>query len=403
MRLLKFVVVLIFMTGLALLAYRPGLVTGQGSPTEAPAAFDDETNGFTDPATHDENRDVYAEQEFIPDGLGPVFNAQSCGECHQNPVTGAISQIVEVRAGTFNGTNFVPHPGDSLIHSRAIDPNAQEFIYDGNEVAAFRSSLNTFGDGFVEAIDSNTLATISRNQPVAMRGQVLLVPLAEAPGQFRVGRFGHKTQHASLISFAADAYLNEMGITTPFLPNENSSNGNPVTTFDNVADPEDDGGDVFIFADFMRGTKVPPRNTQLAATPDAIAGSNLFNQIGCAVCHVASITTAPAGTVINGGQFVVPPALGNKVIRPFCDFLIHDVGTGDGIAQEGMGQDTRNKLRTAPLWGLRTHNRFMHDGLSLTLNDAILRHAGEATTVVNSYRALSATAKSQLITFLRSL
>lgn len=108
------------------------------------------------------------------------------------------------------------------------------------------------------------------------------------------------------------------------------------------------------------------------------------------------------GTLINGGAFRVPPALGNKIIHPFSDFLLHNVGTGDGIVQNG-GQSTANKLRTPPLWGLRTRNRLMHDGNTLTRNDAILRHAGEATGVTNNYRALSNTQKNQLITFLNSL
>jgi CxxC motif-containing protein (DUF1111 family) len=321
---------------------------------------------------------------------------------HQNPVTGAISQITELRAGHFNGTNFVDHPGGSLINDRAINAVIQERVLGGNEVRTFRTSLNIAGDGFVEAIDSNTLLAISNGQPASMRGQFIQVPVLEAPGNNRGGRFGWKNQHASLISFSADAYLNEMGITSPLQPTENTSNGNSVAAFDTVADPEDDGEDIEIFARFMRALKAPPRDAALAATADAVTGSNLFNSIGCNVCHVTQIVTSPPGTVINGGQFTVPAALGNKRIRPFSDFLLHDVGTGDGIVQNG-GQSTRNKVRTPPLWGVRTRNRLMHDGETLNRNEAILRHAGEATSVINSYNALSATQKNQLITFLNSL
>jgi len=153
---------------------------------------------------------------------------------------------------------------------------------------------------------------------------------------------------------------------------------------------------------FMRATKAPPRDTALAATAAAVAGSTLFNQIGCNICHVRDITTAPAGTLINGGAFTVPAALGNKIIHPFSDFLLHDVGTGDGIVQNG-GQSTANKLRTSPLWGSRTHARHMHDGESLTFTDAILRHAGEATTVINRFRALTANQRNQIVVFLQSL
>jgi CxxC motif-containing protein (DUF1111 family) len=128
----------------------------------------------------------------------------------------------------------------------------------------------------------------------------------------------------------------------------------------------------------------------------------LFNQVGCNICHVTSITTSPAGTVINGGAFTVPAALGNKIIHPYSDFLLHNVGTGDGIVQNG-GQSTANKMRTAPLWGVRTRDRLMHDGESLTRSEAILRHAGEATGVINNYRSLSVTQRNQIATFLNSL
>src|SRR6202040_4142688 len=138
--------------------------------------------------------------------------------------------------------------------------------------------------------------------------------------------------------------------------------------------------DIDHFAQFVRGTKVPPRDAKLAATAAAQAGQALFEQIRCNTCHVETITTAPAGTVINGGAFSVPDALGNKIIHPFSDFLLHDIETGDGIVQAGP-QDTANKLRTAALWGLRMRPRFMHDLKSLTLADAIERHQGEAANV----------------------
>jgi CxxC motif-containing protein (DUF1111 family) len=381
------------------------------APTEAPAAFGDDnalvTNGFVDQAQFDADRAIFEEREENDEGLGPVFNAQSCAECHQNPTTGAISQVTELRAGRFDGNRFIDHPGGSLINDRAIDPEFQERVLGGNTVRTFRTSLNTLGDGFVEAIDSNTLVAIANGQPQGMRGQFIQVPVAESNNQLRGARFGWKNQHASLVSFSADAYLNEMGITSPLQPTDNTSNGRFVD--DGVADPEDaatadapNGEDVEAFARFMRATGVPPRDAELAATPDAQAGSALFNQVGCQNCHVRTITTAPAGTVINQGALVVPPALGSKIIHPFGDFLLHNVGTGDGIVQNG-GQSTRNKVRTAPLWGVRSRDRLMHDGESLTRNEAILRHAGEATSVINNYRNLSNTQQNQLITFLNSL
>jgi CxxC motif-containing protein (DUF1111 family) len=121
------------------------------------------------------------------------------------------------------------------------------------------------------------------------------------------------------------------------------------------------------------------------------------------------LTTAAPGTLINGGAFTVPNALGNKIIHPYSDFLLHDVGTGDGIAQVNdpntgqLDQSMKNKMRTAPLWGMRTRNELMHDGLNYTRNESILRHANEANGVINNYRNLSTTQKNQLIDFLNSL
>ena len=147
---------------------------------------------------------------------------------------------------------------------------------------------------------------------------------------------------------------------------------------------------------------MPPRDTVLAATPNAIAGQSLFNSTGCAICHVPTLTTLPPGTAINGGAYTVPAALGNKTFHPYGDFLLHNVGTGDGIVQAGPA-DTANKLRTAPLWGLRIRARFMHDNGSTTLNDAILRRGGEAQGITANFKALTPAQQQQLITFLQSL
>jgi CxxC motif-containing protein (DUF1111 family) len=379
------------------------------APEEAPTGFDNLTNGFLSQTDFDANREIFDEQEEIDEGLGPVYNARSCGECHQTPVSGAISQITELRAGRLVNGNFVDHRGGSLINDRAIDPSIQERVQPGNDVRTLRTSLNTLGDGFVEAIADQTLEAIAASQPFPVRGQIIRVPVLEAPNVRRVARFGWKNQHASLVSFAADAYLNEMGITSPLAAQENTSLGRSVADFDEVADPEEEpttqnpnGPDIDAFANFMRSTKAPPRDDALARTSDAVAGAAVFRAIGCAVCHVPDIVTAPAGTVINGGTFTVPAALGDKLIHPFSDFLLHDVGTGDGIVQNG-GQGTRNKLRTPPLWGLRTRSRLMHDGESETRVGAIQRHRGQALFSSLLYQALSSTKQRQLLTFLDSL
>jgi CxxC motif-containing protein (DUF1111 family) len=379
-------------------------VYGQAA-TEAPAGFDNLTNGFVPQATYDLDRDVFERIWSMAEGLGPVYNARGCVECHQNPVSAGISQVTNLRAGHFNGFSFVDHPGGSLISDRATNAAIQERLLGGNEVRSFRTSLNTLGDGFVECINSNTLLAISNGQPANMRGQLISVPVSEASNALRTGRFGWKDQHASLLSFTVDQLLNQIGITSPLQPVENTSIGRFVgfgSGFDPVPDPEDDGGTALAIVEYLRSTKVPPRDGALAATVDAQVGAQLFNAIGCAICHVRTITTAATGTIINGGQLTVPAALGNKIIHPLSDFLLHDVGTGDGIVQNG-GQSTRNKMRTPALWGLRTRVRLMHDGNTVNRNEAILRHAGEASGVISNYNVLSSTQKNQLITFLNSL
>jgi CxxC motif-containing protein (DUF1111 family) len=375
--------------------------------TEAPTGFDAKTNGFSSQAAMDAAGDVFSEVEELADGIGPTFNNTSCVSCHQSPFNakGAGSQITELRAGHFNGTSFVDHPGGSLIQDRANDRSIQEHVLSGNEVSTLRLTLSIQGDGFVEAIDSNTIAAIAANQPAAQRGTVIQVPVLEAGGAVRVGRFGWKNQNSTLLSFAADAYVNEMGVTSRLIQTENTSNGTSVQggAFDGKPDPagtgEDDANDIDNFTLFMRSLKAPPRG---AITAAVTAGQTTFTQIGCAVCHVATITTAPAGTVINAGAFTVPTSLGDKNIHPFSDYLLHDIGTGDGIVQNG-GQGTRNQVRTAPLWGIGSRTRFMHDGASVRVTDAIARHGNQGSTARSNFNALSATNQSNVLAFIFSL
>lgn len=388
--------------------------------TEAPTGFDNKTNGF-DPQgpafdtinednvvanrSFNDNRFIFEEVEVIADGLGPTYNAQSCRECHQNVVTGGASQVAEHRTGHLENGQFFESPGGSLIQSRATHQNIVERVAFEDSIRTFRISTNTLGNGFVEAIANQTLLDIRGNQPAGLRGTAIIVPVLEANSSARIGRFGWKGQHASLQSFSADAYLNEMGITSPLFPEENTSSGRFVgfgTQFDPVAEPEDDGEDLEAFANFMRSTKAPVRGR---ITNQTVLGENLFNQVGCAVCHVASITTAPPGTSINGGALIVPDALGNKIIHPYSDFLLHDIGTGDGIPFLPTPDyaATANQIRTAPLWALRTRNRLMHDGLTFTLQEAIQRHQGQATSVTNRYNNLTDAQKDQVLAFLNSL
>ena len=412
--------------------------------SEAPAGFDDKSNGMVDDATHQGDRVKFDEVEQISDGLGPLYNAQSCRECHQNPTSGGASQITELRAGHLGPDRRFQNPeipimrgtalitGRSLINDRAICPNAsfpdaeiQERVPVSETIRTTRLSLNLLGDGFVECVPDQTLIDIAHDQCKRSQGkicgQLLYVPVLEAPGQTRIGRFGWKDQQASLLSFSADAYLNEMGITSRLLPDE-------ITNLCNtVSEPNDKPGsdglsDIDHFARFLRATKAPPVDGKSADTPRAKKGSNLFDKVGCPICHVRSMTTAATGTKINGDAFAVPDALGTKVFHPFSDFLLHDIGTGDGIAvamEEHYGRhvyerawtnfkpeamlEARNKVRTAPLWGVRMRPRLMHDASSLTFLDAILRHRREAEKVTRNFKHLSSDEREAIIEFLKSL
>jgi len=376
---------------------------------DAPTGFNNVTNGFETQTDFDLDRAQFDAVEQIVDGLGPVYNAQACRECHQNPVSGSSTQVNELRAGLTAAGVFSDHAGGSLINDRAIDPAIQEHVFDSYKTRTFRTSLNLAGDGFVEAINDIEFKNVELAQPLGMRGSRIMVPVLETGvggGRLvmRVGRFGWKNQHASLLSFAADAYLNEMGITSPIFPSENTSNGNSVAAFDTVSDPEDAatgphpfGPDVEAFARFMRSTEAPPRGDM--TDPGVTDGETVFKTIGCVTCHISTYTTAAPGTSLNGG-FFVDASLGSKAIHPYGDFLLHDVNTGDGIVQ---GDATGAQIRTAPLWGLRTRTRLMHDGQSLTIRDAIVRHGNQAASTVTSFNALNATDTTNLFKFLNSL
>ncbi|MFZ0637793.1 MAG: di-heme oxidoredictase family protein [Candidatus Acidiferrales bacterium] len=412
--------------------------------TEAPTGFDNKSNGVTDDATHQTDQKNFEEVEQLSDGLGPLYNAQSCRECHQNPVSGAASQATELRVGHPGPDGRFRNPeipiahgaevitGRSLVNDRAICPNAafpaneiQERVPDTETIRATRLSLNLLGDGFVEALADQTLIDLAERQCKSSHhkicGQVLEVPIVEAPGQMAVGRFGWKDQHASLLSFAADAYLNEMGITNRLQPDEVTKLCNTVSEPNDTPGP-DGLSDIDHFARFIRATKAPARDSVLASSSVARTGNLFFDKIGCATCHVETLITAPAGTKIDGGTFTIPVALGSIAFHPYGDFLMHDVGTGDGILQatrEHYGnkvfqimsgylskQDfeaTRNKIRTAPLWGVRLRPRLMHDAESLTLRDAILRHGGEARHVSQQFEKLKPEDQEAIIEFLKSL
>jgi len=432
-RVLQVLALLLFAAALALPLSMPNSAESQAITealtTDMDAKTDDLFNGFGARGTpidecvaepvaptargngrFEDNLFIFSERETIADGLGPTYNDVACVSCHQSVDVGAFSQEMEFRAGHITNGQFVDAPGGQLVHARGTDSDIVEHISTAETVKAFRITTSALGDGFVECIANQTLQNNVAAEPAAQQGTLTAVPVVEANNTLRIGRFGWKAQHASLQSFAGDAYLNEMGITNPFDGGGGTSE-NPCSTaegvrnctgapFDPVADPEDDGDDVLAFADFMAATRAPGRQNPIPAA--ATRGDSLFNAVGCAVCHTRTFTTAAPGTLINGGAFVVPAALGNKIIHPFSDFALHNIGTGDGIVQNA-GQGSANQMRTAPLWGIRGRNRLMHEGLNITIFDSIQLHAGQATAARNNFNALTAGQRNDLIAFVLSL
>jgi CxxC motif-containing protein (DUF1111 family) len=349
-------------------------------------------------AAFEVGRESFLEQETPETGLGPIFNGRSCVECHNGPAPGGASPTNVTRFGRMAGGVFDPlgHLGGSLLQRFAIAPALQERVPPEANVVAQRQSTPLFGLGLIEAIPDEAIrANAARGKPDGIAGRASIIVDA-ATGEERVGRFGWKAQHASLISITADAYLNELGVTNRFFPTENAPNGNQalLAAFDRAPDPEDavdpatGRGDVDALADFVRLLAPPPR---LAMNPSARAGEGLFTAIGCATCHTPSMTTGRSPVV----------ALDRKPVALFSDLLLHDMGSlNDGIAQASASP---REMKTPPLWGVRATAPYLHDGRATTLDQAIRLHDGEARGVRERYEGLSAAQRRQVTDFLGTL
>lgn len=399
------------------------MYVGAQSVSEAPAGFDGQSNGNASQAAMDTAAGVFTEIETPEKGLGPIYNATSCVDCHQNMAVGGAAQTTVLRAGhvsrsehsrdnylhdsnrrsdtngssgTFTAATAVLTDGEtipdrSLINQRAICADAQSHVTTAENVSTPRLALSVLGDAFVEAVSDATFLALAKQNG----GEAIMVPVLESSTISEVGRFGWKDQHASLFSFAGDAYFNEMGITNELFPDEVISTCEPA----GVPHPNDVDHDLVNLTLFMRATKVPPRGP---ITAQVNQGQAIFEAIGCATCHVSTLVTAPAGTTIHGGAYVVSAALGGKQFHPFGDFLLHDIGTGDGIQQNGPA-DTAYKIRTAPLWGLRTRTQLLHDASAITVEQAIQKHSHEAAGEARKFRQLAPAQKQLLDVFLNSL
>jgi CxxC motif-containing protein (DUF1111 family) len=339
----------------------------------------------------------------IAEGLGPIFNESSCGQCHGLPASGGFGSSVVTRFGkAASGPNpFDPLDGlgGSLLQDEAIDILCGEVVPPEADVTTLRITPHLFGLGLIESIEDADILGLQSNPPhPAVAGVVHMVTPLEG-GAPKPGRFGWKAQVATALSFSADASLNEMGLTNRLLVTENAPNGDLalLALCDAVPDPED-GPDIEGFdridrqTDFQRFLAAPPQTPR-----SGMSGEPIFSQVNCDACHVVEFTT---GTVAES-------ALSNVTFSPYSDFLLHDV-VGDGIVQ---GAASESAMRTAPLWGLsqRAAVGLLHDGSATggtaesNIHTAIMAHDDEAGFSQLAYAALDVLQQNQLIDFLMSL
>ena len=348
--------------------------------------------------------DAFSEILTEAEGLGPVFNDISCGTCHSEPAVGGFSGTFVTRFGVAAAGRDPFDPldelGGSLLQLQFIDLACQEFVPPEADTVAQRITPHIFGAGLVQAIPDAVLQDLVDNPPDAFVSGIAHMVTPLEGGRETIGRFGWKSQVATMLSFAADASLNEMGFTNRFLPTENAPNGDLVllAACDAVADPEDgpdnEGFDAIDRMDDFQRLLAPPPQTPRAG----MTGGALFDSIGCSSCHVAAFTS---GTVAEA-------ALSGVTFKPYSDFLLHDIGPalGDGIVQ---GQGTEQELRTAPLWGMAIRQDLLHDGRAAggtfteNAETAITWHGGEAATAAAAYFDLETAQQDQVIDFLLSL
>jgi CxxC motif-containing protein (DUF1111 family) len=331
-------------------------------------------------------------------GLGPMFNAESCVACHSVPAPGGGSEITVTRFAKDLGNRTDPlrSSGGPLLQTEAIDPACVETVPAEADVVVHRLTTPMFGAGLIEAVldeDIFALADPDDRDGNGISGRVHLV---QYPGRLRVGRFGWKSQEATLISFTGDALATEMGITNALVPGELAPNGDTALlatceALEGQADPED-GGEEDEFSDIVNDTNY----TRLLAPPVPQVrprgrGWHGFRRARCTACHVARMTTGPH-TI---------PALSEQRFYPYSDFLLHDMGAlGDGITQDAAEP---TEMRTSPLWGISLRTRYLHDGRATTLFDAVAAHDGEAAEARERFLAMAPLRQAALIAFLSGL
>jgi CxxC motif-containing protein (DUF1111 family) len=343
-------------------------------------------------------------QEFESDetpeeGLGPVFNDTACARCHTDPAVGGGSALLETRFGTrkADGT-FDPmtDTGGSLIQVKGIGV-AGACDFTGEKVppeatlVSLRRTTPLFGLGLIDAVPESTFRYIAQLEHGFWPDEAGRVATVHDIAEDRdaVGRFGWKNQVPTVHQFSGDAYLNEMGITSPEFPDENCPGGDcSLLACNPLPGINDDGEGIVAFTDFMTLLAPPPRRF---INGQAWAGRQVFGTVGCTHCHWDTLRTGDSPVV----------SLDHVTFHPYSDFLLHDMGSlGDGIA---TGDARGREFRTAPLRGLSAITLYLHDGRAKTVKDAVLAHDGQARRARDRFARASAQDQAALLAFLATL
>ncbi len=341
-------------------------------------------------------------------GLGPYFVATSCGSCHAGDGKGHPFTTL-TRFGQYDSTgNMYMAFGGPQLQNKAIPGYIPEHVPAGAPFSKFTPPANT-GLGFLEALSDAQLLVHADPLDVDADGISGVPNYITPPGYFQalphhlpvggkyIGRFGKKAAAINLLHQTANAYNQDMGITSEFNPSEPAINGITGPYGDGTPDPEVPASTVFNVVFYLETLKAPIQRDQ--NDPEVQQGKMIFTAIGCAKCHVPEFTT-PSVSIA---------ALSNKKIFPYTDLLLHDMGAGlNDNYTEGMA--TAAEWKTPALWGLglskssQGGNYFLlHDGRASSIEEAILLHGGEGSASKNAFQSLSTAEKNQLVKFLESL
>ena len=334
------------------------------------------------------------ERAFTPEtGLGPLFNADACGECHEKPVTGGTGDEVELHATAFRngicdpladsgGPVFQLQVTPALKAALGID---QEPVPAG-AARANRSTPAIMGFGLLEAVPDRDILLRADPRDKNHDG-ISGRPNRNFDG--RLGRFGRKALVPTLKEFNAGAFVIEMGITSPAVPTEETIGGRPIPAgVDPVPEPELSQVDLDLVDDFVRFLAPP---APLPLDLEGERGKIIFGTIGCVSCHAPSLTT---------GDNPVR-ALRYKQVNAYTDLLLHDMGPARADICLGLAEPS--EFRTEPIMGLRLRDKFMHDGAATTIEQAIELHDGEAARARDGFKKLSARERAAVLKFLGSL